>query len=196
MSQKMDTDDFLAHYGVKGMRWGVRKNRGNRDEVFRARAAEKKADGMPTRRALRAKNKIARAENRVANRAAEKAMIEAADARILAARDQLKQDAANYKTAKAQYKIDKQTQGRVAAKRALNEVRAEYNKNWDIASELTNGEQQRKDTIDLGLAVAKAMPDRETRKRQESIQKSHDARNAEMERRSAEFNARREAARR
>mgnify|MGYP001247275042 CR=1 FL=1 len=185
MSQKMDTDDFLAHYGVKGMRWGVRKNRGNRDEVFRARAAEKKADGMPTRRALRAKNKIARSENRAANRAAEKARIEAADARILAARDQLKQDAANYKTAKAQYKIDKQTQGRVAAKRALNEVRAEYDKNWDIASELTNGEQGRKDTMDLGLAVVKAMRDSETKERQRNIAKAEADMVAARERRSA-----------
>ena len=27
MSQKMGIDDFLAHYGVKGMRWGVRKDK-------------------------------------------------------------------------------------------------------------------------------------------------------------------------
>jgi hypothetical protein len=38
----MDTDDFLAHYGVKGMRWGVRKPRGDQDEIFRRRYLEKR----------------------------------------------------------------------------------------------------------------------------------------------------------
>ena len=28
-----DTDDFLAHYGIKGMRWGVRRQRGKNGRV-------------------------------------------------------------------------------------------------------------------------------------------------------------------
>jgi hypothetical protein len=30
-------EGFLAHYGVKGQKWGVRKPRGDRDRIFRER---------------------------------------------------------------------------------------------------------------------------------------------------------------
>lgn len=40
MAKHENTDEFLEHFGVKGMRWGVRKPRGDRDEVFRKRAKE------------------------------------------------------------------------------------------------------------------------------------------------------------
>jgi hypothetical protein len=157
MSQKMSNDDFLAHFGVRGMRWGVRKDRGNRDEIFRQRAAEKKANGMPTRSALRAKNKIARGENRAAAKIARDKAVAAADAKINAARDQLNIDAANYNTARKQYKTDKQEMGRVAAKRALNDARDQFNKTWDTASELTYKEQQIATAVDIGAAVAEGM---------------------------------------
>lgn len=42
MSQVNPTEDFLEHYGVKGMKWGVRKDRRTRNEDRReARAAKK-----------------------------------------------------------------------------------------------------------------------------------------------------------
>ena len=41
MQSDSDLDDILAHYGVKGMKWGVRKDRGDRDAIFRKRAKEK-----------------------------------------------------------------------------------------------------------------------------------------------------------
>lgn len=39
---ELEFEEVLAHYGVKGMRWGVRKDRGDRDAIFRKRAKEKK----------------------------------------------------------------------------------------------------------------------------------------------------------
>lgn len=38
---ELEFEEVLAHYGVKGMRWGVRKDRGDRDATFRKRAKEK-----------------------------------------------------------------------------------------------------------------------------------------------------------
>ena len=38
---ELEFEEVLAHYGVKGMRWGVRKDRGDRDAIFRKRAKEK-----------------------------------------------------------------------------------------------------------------------------------------------------------
>jgi hypothetical protein len=62
-TEKPGTPEELVHYGVKGMKWGVRRNRGNRPlsptkqfkkdfptarerraEILRARASVKKAD--------------------------------------------------------------------------------------------------------------------------------------------------------
>ena len=36
-------ESFLAHYGVKGMKWGVRKPRGDHDQIFRDRYHNKAA---------------------------------------------------------------------------------------------------------------------------------------------------------
>ena len=36
-----EADNFLEHYGVKGMKWGVRKDRSLHDALFRAKAQEK-----------------------------------------------------------------------------------------------------------------------------------------------------------
>ena len=38
---ELEFEEVLAHYGVKGMKWGVRKDRGDRDATFRKRAKEK-----------------------------------------------------------------------------------------------------------------------------------------------------------
>lgn len=37
------TDDILEHYGVKGMRWGIRKNRSERSKLRRLKKASRKA---------------------------------------------------------------------------------------------------------------------------------------------------------
>lgn len=113
-----EVDVFLEHFGVHGMRWGVRKPRGNRDEIFRKRAAEMK-DGKPSRQALRAKNKIARKEDRVAKDLAERKAVAENDDKILTARTNLQAANAKYETASATYKAQKQQIGSVAAKGRL-----------------------------------------------------------------------------
>lgn len=38
----MDTDDFLEHFGVKGMKWGVRRNRGSNGRVEGSKSSGKR----------------------------------------------------------------------------------------------------------------------------------------------------------
>lgn len=100
-------DDALEHFGVKGMRWGKRK--------------------APVEGAL------SRSERRAANKAAYKTDIKKLDSDIDAARARIKSGAnrANYKAAKAQYKIDKQTKGSYEARKAFDAVKQ---KNIDDAN--------------------------------------------------------------
>ena len=53
MTTKISVDGFLAHYGVKGQKWGVRKPRGDHDEIFRRRYLENR--GKPSRSKANAK---------------------------------------------------------------------------------------------------------------------------------------------
>lgn len=101
-----EVDDFLEHFGVKGMHWGVRKGPDNGVNT-RQLNRESRARDKAARQVLRAKH-----ERRV----------ELARKRVQSGK--LKDD---LKKAKAQYKKDKHIIGRREAKKALNKVR---NKNF------------------------------------------------------------------
>ena len=89
-----NTDDFLEHYGVMGMRWG------------------KSARGKST------------SELRALDKAGKKQDNSAMDNAIDAARHRLKTSSkADLKAAKAQYKADKYEIGQYQAKKALTKVK-------------------------------------------------------------------------
>ncbi len=100
-----EVDAFLEHFGVRGMKWGHRKN--------------------PHRAEMRKLNKESRARDKVENRALRdkhQRRVELARQRVSSGK--LKTD---LKKAKAQYKVDKNVIGRREARKALNKVK---NKNF------------------------------------------------------------------
>ena len=102
----------LAHFGVKGMRWG-----------------ERMAARRTQRRSLRALDKKNKKEDNVAR-----------NAEIDAARTRYRTSARkNYKSAKAQYKTDKTTIGKYAARKKFNAVKQKNMDDHEIASQVKSG---------------------------------------------------------
>lgn len=111
-------EEFLAHHGVVGMKWGKHKAKSDDGGGSSSGGSEKAA---PARRELKALDK-----------ASKKADIAKRDAEIDKARTNYDQNARkNYLDAKAQYKIDKVTIGKREAAKAFNKVKdqnlADYN---------------------------------------------------------------------
>lgn len=118
--------DFLEHHGVKGMRWGKRKSA-----------------GMPSRGELREMNKVAR----VKVKAEKKKKAVAADNEILNARAGAKGAKAELKSARQEYRTQKQQIGRVAARDIYNK-RAEK-----PLSTLTKASERTRQEVGVDLAV-------------------------------------------
>lgn len=115
----------LAHFGVKGMKWGV----------IREKLAESSA---------------ARQQNRKLNKEFRKAETKKRDDEIDAARERYAESARkNYLDAKAQYKVDKKTIGTAAARAKFDKVKQ---KNIDDA-ETANMAKSGKETAIAVLAT-------------------------------------------
>lgn len=97
------SEEYLAHYGVLGMKWGVRRTQAQLD-----RAAGRKAD--------RAAAKEIRRETK-ANR----------DKAILSSRDRQQRASTKLDRAKVQYQKDKMDKGRSQARAILNRAKEDFN---------------------------------------------------------------------
>lgn len=139
-TQVMEVDDFLEHFGVKGMKWGVH------------RSIDAGGVARPSRGELRTMNKAARAKNKVDARTARSNR----DAEILKARAKIPDIHQQNKAAKQKFKQEKHTIGRVAAKRALDDARNQHIDVLTKAGELTHKEQQMQMWLSIGSAAVSA----------------------------------------
>lgn len=122
------TDDFLAHHGVVGMKWGKHKAQSDSGGSSSGGASDKTG---PTRRDLKALDK-----------ASKKADIAERNAQIDKARSDYNTNARkNYLDAKAQYKIDKQTIGKREAAKAFNKVKDKNMEDYYVAQQAKSGKE-------------------------------------------------------
>lgn len=122
-------DDFLAHYGVKGMRWGKRK-------------ASALRRGHQLNKASRRKDSAQRKADLKKATAERDSEIDGARAR------DGKPNRARYKAAKSQYKQDKVEIGRREAKKALHKVRDEIYDDMIKARESKSGRETTNDILE------------------------------------------------
>ena len=107
---KPNLESVLEHHGIKGMRWGVRRD--------------------PRNVASRANDRAAR---RQANAVRDK-QIDTARARLRSGQTQR-----TFKTAKKQFKVDKKELGRREARKRLYEARLKRQKDVDRANMIKSG---------------------------------------------------------
>lgn len=120
-----ETDDFLEHYGVMGMRWGKHSGGKSTSELKSLDKAAKKKDN-----------------------AKRNAQIDGARARYKASAR------SNYKAAKAQYKVDKYNIGKHEAKKAFQKVKDKNIRDADLANQTKSGKETVVAMVALGALSA------------------------------------------
>lgn len=137
VEENENVDDFLEHFGVKGMKWGVRKA---------ASSDSGSSDGKSQRQRNRELNKASRINDRINDRKE----IESARRRHYGG-----ENAKRIADAKAKYKEDKVTVGSREARKQLDQVRALAYADALKSKEYLNGKEFAKD-----LALTMLIPDR------------------------------------
>lgn len=108
---QVSTEDFLAHYGVKGMKWGERRAHGKAMRGLDRESKEK--DKVKRRRTIdKARERVQSGEGKQA-----------------------------VKDAKQQYKADKNVVGKREAKKVLNKAREKYAKDVETSKQLRDGKE-------------------------------------------------------
>ena len=121
-NEKPDLDE-LAHFGVKGMRWGHRKAQDSGGSGGGNAASPPMSN--------RQKNKEFRKETNKKR-----------DAEIDAARERYNNNArSDYLKAKAQYKADKKTIGTAAARAKFNETKNKNLEDFNVAQQAKSGKE-------------------------------------------------------
>lgn len=141
MTQVMETEDFLEHFGVKGMKWGVIRSREQRQA-----------------------NRAARAETKIAVRGVHAKGIDTTDAGIVKARRELADAERRAADARDRYKVDKHTMNKIDAKRPMKVASADLQRIRDNASHLTKDEQFALDLMNTGRAVVDVLSRPENRR--------------------------------
>ena len=112
-NQKPSLDSVLEHHGIKGMRWGVRRDPRNVASRAKDRAARKSAAAKDNQQ------------------------IDAARARLRSGETQR-----TFKTAKRQFKVDKKELGRREARKKLHAARLRRQNDIDKAHMIKSGAEE------------------------------------------------------
>lgn len=140
-----EVDNYLEHYGVKGMRWGKRSARDDSSSSGKSGSSEGKS-----RREVRAQVK---AERKAVKEDHKKQW----DKDVLDARDRLGKEGENLSEARKQYKIDKKVVGRKEAKKVFKEHEDKFIETYNIASLNTTKEQHQQMIATVGLVALSAV---------------------------------------
>lgn len=126
MAETESAEDFLAHFGVKGMKWGKHTSSSSSSGGDSSGGST-----APTKKDLKALDKASKAAD-IAKR----------DAEIDKARSDYNTSARkNYLDAKAQYKIDKVTIGKREAAKAFNAVKDKNIRDAEVANMAKSGKE-------------------------------------------------------
>lgn len=77
MAEHTDLSNFLAHYGVKGMKWGVRRDRGSSSSSSKGRANASDASSKPKKPAKRQEDLSRYSDDKLASKLSEKKGLDA-----------------------------------------------------------------------------------------------------------------------
>lgn len=119
MTTETEVEEFLEHFGVKGMKWGVR------NELNKAAKEEERLTGKTFTKNTKIFRNQVDSGSKFKSDPLNKIRTQR-DKTILKARDRVesKTTKMEYKKAKAQYKINKRTLGKVRAKQILSTAKA------------------------------------------------------------------------
>lgn len=135
-----DVDAFLAHYGVKGMRWGVR-----RDPKTGVRPIAKTLNEGRIGRASKANvdRHNARVNNRKLNKASRRADAKKHETEVETARERVRSGKSkrDVKQAKREYKQNKHEIGSREAKKILKKARDQRIKDLEDAQKFKNNKE-------------------------------------------------------
>lgn len=136
-----EVDNYLEHYGVKGMKWGKRRGSSESDTS---------SGGKKSRKELRSLDRTARKEAKAKAR-------KEWDDDINTARNELDGKAQKLNEAQKEYKQNKAVIGKVAAKHILRDVEDDFISTWNTASLQTTKEAQASLIAGVGLLALSAI---------------------------------------
>lgn len=143
-------EDFLAHHGVVGMKWGKHK----------AKSSSSSSSGpRKSKEELKSLDKAAKTAHREKVRNTQRREVDNSDNAIVKARNQLDKHGQDYQKAKTKYKTQRHEIGKVAAKQVVRDAQNKYYQTLNKASLQTSHEKHAQLMQDIGSTLSNAIFD-------------------------------------